>query len=442
MGHEFVAARDDAPERVIIVRPILPDKRASTETAASLKEAISLAEGIGLQVIFARETQIPKPKAATLVGEGLISEIKQEAVLKRASLVIFDAALSPAQQRNLERALEKKVLDRTGLILEVFGARARTREGVLQVSLAALSYQRTRLVRSWTHLERQRGGAGFTGGPGERQIELDRRQIDNQIDRIKSQLEDVRRTRTQHRNNRQRSNSATVALVGYTNVGKSTLFNFLTGAGVLSADQLFATLDPTMRGVVLPSGSKIILSDTVGFIAELPTQLVEAFRATLEEVLEADLILHVHDLADPEHIIQAEDVKMVLAELGIDRGSKKIIDVYNKVDIANAKDIDSVQPAINSGQAIAVSAVTGEGAEVLLSFIDEALAANGSEVVVRISCAAGDALAYLYRTAFSISSESDGEDVIVRAKLAKSDLARFVKQWSGTAIIEAARSPN
>jgi GTP-binding protein HflX len=231
-------------------------------------------------------------------------------------------------------------------------------------------------------------------------------------------------------------------LVGYTNVGKSTLFNFLTGAGVLSADQLFATLDPTMRGVVLPSGSKIILSDTVGFIAELPTQLVEAFRATLEEVLEADLILHVHDLADPEHIIQAEDVKMVLAELGIDRGSKKIIDVYNKVDIANVKDIDLVQPAINSGQAIAVSAVTGEGAEVLLSSIDEALAANGSEVVVRISCAAGDALAYLYRTAFSISSESDGEDVIVRAKLAKSDLARFVKQWSGTAIIEAARSPN
>ncbi|MEK9828346.1 MAG: GTPase HflX, partial [Rhodospirillales bacterium] len=182
MGHEFVAARDDAPERVIIVRPILPDKRASTETAASLKEAISLAEGIGLQVIFARETQVPKPKAATLVGEGLISEIKQEAISKKASLVIFDAALSPAQQRNLERALEKKVLDRTGLILEVFGARARTREGVLQVSLAALSYQRTRLVRSWTHLERQRGGAGFTGGPGERQIELDRRQIDNQID--------------------------------------------------------------------------------------------------------------------------------------------------------------------------------------------------------------------------------------------------------------------
>ena len=292
-------------------------------------------------------------------------------------------------------------------------------------------------MRSWTHLERQRGGAGFTGGPGERQIELDRRQIDNQIDRIKDQLEDVRRTRAQHRNRRQKTKAATVALVGYTNVGKSTLFNFLTGAGVLSADQLFATLDPTMRGVTLPSGAQIILSDTVGFIAELPTQLVEAFRATLEEVTEADLILHVHDLADPEHAVQAEDVRKVLSSLGVDRETKKMFDVYNKIDIADQKDLDLVQPAINSGKAIAVSAISGEGAETLLNSIDEALAADGSEVVVRLSCTAGDAIAYLHRTAFTITSEADGEDLIVRAKLPKLDVDRFVKQWSGVAVVEA-----
>lgn len=437
MGHDYVAARDDVSERAVILRPILREKGPSSQTAASLKEAISLASGIGLEVVFAREAQVSKPKAATLIGEGLIAELRQEISLQKASLAIFDVSLSPAQQRNLERALEIKVLDRTGLILEVFGARARTREGVLQVSLAALSYQRTRLVRSWTHLERQRGGAGFTGGPGERQIELDRRQIDNQIDRIKAQLEDVRRTRAQHRNRRQRTKASTVALVGYTNVGKSTLFNFLTGAGVLSADQLFATLDPTMRGVTLPSGAQIILSDTVGFIAELPTQLVEAFRATLEEVTEADLILHVHDLADPEHAVQAEDVRKVLSSLGVDGETKKIFDVYNKVDIADHKDLDLVQPAINLGKAMAVSAISGEGTETLLNSIDKALAADGSEVVVRLSCTAGDAIAYLHRTAFTITSEADGENLIVRAKLPKLDVDRFVKQWAGVAVVES-----
>ena len=407
-------------------------------TAASLEEAVSLARGIGLDVVQAREVRVPRPRAATLFGEGVLAETKDDAERLEAELVIVDGALTPAQQRNLERAVDRKVLDRTGLILEVFGERARTREGVLQVSLAALSYQRTRLVRSWTHLERQRGGAGFTGGPGERQIELDRRQIDDQIDRIKRQLDDVRRTRAQHRQGRRRQDTPTIALVGYTNVGKSTLFNRLTGAGVLSADQLFATLDPTMRGLELPSGRAAILSDTVGFIAELPTQLVEAFRATLEEVLEADVILHVHDLSNPECHAQANDVRHVLQDLGALGDDRQSLNVYNKADAAQTADRTLVAGEVAGGRAIVVSAATGEGVDDLLKAIDVILARDAVDVAIRLPCSAGEAIAWLHRVSFNVVSEQTGDDMVMRVNLPKAELDRFMKRWADAAVVEAA----
>jgi len=434
-GHD--SARDDAPTRAIILRPDLPRKGPAPLTAASLDEAVSLARGIGLDVVSAREVRVSRPRAATLFGEGVLEEAKATAEGLEADLLIVDGALTPAQQRNLERTVDLKVLDRTGLILEVFGARARTREGVLQVSLAALSYQRTRLVRSWTHLERQRGGAGFTGGPGERQIELDRRQIDDQIDRIKRQLEEVRRTRAQHRKGRARGETPTVALVGYTNVGKSTLFNRLTGAGVLSADQLFATLDPTMRKIELPSGRDAILSDTVGFIAELPTQLVEAFRATLEEVTEADVVLHVHDLSNPDCHAQARDVIGVLEELGVTAADRTILDVYNKADAASPADRTTVAGDVAAGRAVVVSAQTGEGVDELLGRIDAILAREATEVAIRVPFGEGGALAWLHRVSYEIQTEEAGGEMIVRARLPKAELDRFMKRWASVAVVES-----
>ena len=348
-------------------------RKTNTDSSRSeksrLEEAIALTAAIGLEVQEGLIAAIGRPTPATLIGAGKVDEIKALCAGLEPEVVIVNAALTPVQQRNLEKAWSTKVLDRTALILEIFGERAHTREGRLQVELAHLTYQRSRLVRSWTHLERQRGGFGFLGGPGETQIETDRRLIGERIAKIKGELEEVKRTRSLHRRARKRVPYPIVALVGYTNAGKSTLFNRLASAEVLAKDMLFATLDPTMRGLKLPSGRRIILSDTVGFIADLPTQLVAAFRATLEEVLEADLILHVRDLAHDESDAQKNDVVKVLKELGIDDDERTIVEVLNKIDLLEPDVRDSLlarnraKAAMQTGESVAVSALTGEGFE-------------------------------------------------------------------------------
>ncbi|MBI1394252.1 MAG: GTPase HflX [Alphaproteobacteria bacterium] len=381
----------DATEIAIVIHPDMHERGEMREPAARLEEAIGLAAAIGVDVADAFVASIAKPRPATLFGAGKVDEVRAllDARAPRPGLVIVDGALSPVQHRNLEKAWDVKVLDRTALILEIFGARASTAEGRLQVDLAHLEYQRSRLVRSWTHLERQRGGAGFLGGPGERQIESDRRALADKIDRLKLKLEQVRRTRTLQRAKRKRAPQPVVALVGYTNAGKSTLFNALTRAEVRAQDLLFATLDPTMRAVRLPSGERIILSDTVGFISDLPTQLIAAFRATLEEVQEADLLVHVRDLSHPETDAQRRDVIDVLRALGIrdddDAGEGPlVIEALNKVDRLSAEDLasakaiarlsrDAAAMTIEEPHRVCVSALTGEGLDELAAMMDAAL---------------------------------------------------------------------
>ena len=335
-----------------------------------LAEAVALAAALpGLEVLGAEVVRLGKLQPGTLFGSGKVAELKGRFKDLKIDLVLVDGTVGPVQQRNLEKEWGVKLLDRTGLILEIFADRARTREGVLQVELAALSYQRTRLVRAWTHLERQRGGFGFVGGPGETQIESDRRAIDDQVIRLKRQLDGVVKTRALHRASRRKVPFPLVALVGYTNAGKSTLFNRLTGAEVLAKDMLFATLDPTMRGVVLPSGRKIIASDTVGFISDLPTQLVAAFRATLEEVLEADLILHVRDISHPETAEQAADVGDILASLGV-RAGTAMFEVWNKLDLVEPSQHEALTAqAATRAQVFPVSALSGEGTAALMEAV-------------------------------------------------------------------------
>jgi GTP-binding protein HflX len=365
---------------------------------ARLEEAVGLAAAIDLDIKASGLVPVPNPRPATLFGSGKVEELKGLVRAEEAELVIVDHPLTPVQQRNLETAWKTKVLDRTGLILEIFGQRAHTREGRLQVELAHLTYQKSRLVRSWTHLERQRGGFGFLGGPGETQIETDRRIIGERIDVIRKELEQVKRTRALHRESRQRVPYPAVALVGYTNAGKSTLFNALTGASVFAEDTLFATLDPTIRSLHLPGGSKAVLSDTVGFISNLPTQLVAAFRATLEEVLEADLILHVRDIADHASSSQRADVIAVLEGLGIEAEAEpdRIIEVWNKADLLDDAALKHIEGEARRAGAVLVSAVTGFGLDALRAAIERKLNRARQTIEIRLKPDEGSLSNWIY----------------------------------------------
>jgi GTPase len=386
---------------VVHVEPKYGLTELSRSAQSRLDEALGLAHAISLRVAHSLVAPLSTPKPATLIGSGKVDEIAEVVKEHDAGLVIVNAQLSPIQQRNLERAWKAKVLDRTGLILEIFGERASTREGILQVELAHLRYQRGRLVRSWTHLERQRGGFGFLGGPGESQIEADRRLIQERISKLEKQLQDVVKTRSLHRAGRDRVPYPVVALVGYTNAGKSTLFNKLTNAKVLAKDMLFATLDPTMRVLALPKGRKVILSDTVGFISDLPTSLIAAFRATLEEVLEADVILHVRDVSHLETEAQAADVLKVLDELGIGEGKREhLVEVWNKADLLEPLEhAQREASAMRRDDCVLISSLDGRGLPELLAKVETMVGHSADIYAVTLDGTDGKGLAWLHRRA-------------------------------------------
>ena len=422
--------------RALVVVPVLPNHgrqeddtgrvRLARSPEARLEEAVGLTRAIDLDPVQTSIAIVAEPRPATLLGSGKVSELAEAVKDKHAELAIIDHPLTPVQQRNLEKELNVKVLDRTGLILEIFGERARTKEGTLQVELAHLNYQKGRLVRSWTHLERQRGGAGFLGGPGETQIEADRRALQEKIIRLKRELETVRRTRDLHRAKRKKVPFPVVAIVGYTNAGKSTLFNRLTGAGVLAEDMLFATLDPTLRRVRLPHGTPIILSDTVGFISDLPTHLVAAFRATLEEVVEADLVIHLRDISDPDTAAQAEDVERILGDLGVDAAdTDRVVEVWNKIDLLDEGNRERLlsESADTKRPPIAISAVTGEGIDALKALIETRVSGELQSIEITLQPAQLGMVDWLYRNG-DVVKRTDNEDGSVSLSLMATESAR------------------
>lgn len=423
-----------------VIHPDIKTMPLLRPAEAMLEEAALLVEAIGLEVALAETVSISKPRSSSFLGKGYAERLAEMAELHDHPLIVINTTLTPVQQRNLETLTECKVIDRTALILEIFGARAQTHAGRLQVELAALSFQRSRLVRSWTHLERQRGGGGFLGGPGERQIELDRRMLMDRVVRIKRELKEVQRTRHLQRSNRVRGETPTLALIGYTNAGKSTLFNKLTGAGVLSKDMLFATLDPTMRGLEFASGRKAVIADTVGFISQLPTELVEAFKSTLEEVVEADILLHVHDASSPMIAEEAADVRDVLRDLGLDDEiqAERVIHILNKSDRLDDMP-DQHEMLLNMfPDGVLVSALTGAGIDSALDAIDAHLGQDDVRLDVRLAPTDGAARAWLHENGTVHKSAYDETgDETVAVVLGRPDWARFQARWPDIATLRS-----
>ena len=411
----------------MIAVPELPGEGARRSADARLEEAEGLAQAIGIDVTAARPFRVRSPRPATLLGKGQVEDIAETAREQQAGLLIVDSALTPIQQKNLEDEVGTKVIDRTGLILEIFGERAATAEGQLQVELAHLQYQSGRLVRSWTHLERQRGGFGFLGGPGETQIEADRRLIRDRMARIRRELEQVTRTRGLHRDRRQRAPWPVIALVGYTNAGKSTLFNRLTGEAVFAENLLFATLDPTMRDIRLPGFDKVILSDTVGFVSDLPTELIAAFRATLEEVREADLLIHVRNMAHPDREAQREDVEDVLTSLGLaEEGAPPRIEAWNKVDLLSGEEGKRLdEEARRRDNVVPISAATGEGLDALRNAMAECLRSGEQVHRIRLPATDGGRIAWLHSRGEVIEQTLDHDELELSVRLSPDNWARF-----------------